>query len=186
VRFTLHYEGPLPSKGSAIDKLRIREALEPQIRELWTLEPLVHSEDSILRFQESDADLSALVERSGHVFATVVSERMGLCAELDILMLRAAAPGEIIVHGGDIDNRLKTLFDALSAPAQANQIPASMRPTTEDAPMYVLLSDDRLITRVNVETERLLGPVSPTHTHLTIRVTVRVARSMFGNFGWGS
>ena len=36
VRFTLNYDGPLPSRGNASHKKQIREALDPQLRELWT------------------------------------------------------------------------------------------------------------------------------------------------------
>jgi hypothetical protein len=34
VRFTLNYDGPLPSRGNASHKKQIREALDPQLREL--------------------------------------------------------------------------------------------------------------------------------------------------------
>jgi hypothetical protein len=43
----------------------------------------------------------------------------GAQAELDVLLLAANLPGALIRRGGDIDNRLKTLFDALSVPANA-------------------------------------------------------------------
>lgn len=97
-------------------------------------------------------------------------------------MLRPSSPGDL-VNKGDIDNRLKTLLDALSAPAQPTQVSDEMRVTTEENPMHVLLEDDSLITRMNVETERLLAPPSADEVRLSIRVTTRVAKSMLGNIG---
>jgi hypothetical protein len=47
---------------------------------------------------------------------------------LKITLLRPEEPGAIILQSGDIDNRLKTLFDALSVPAQPNQLPKNDAP----------------------------------------------------------
>src|SRR3546814_238866 len=168
MRFTLYYDGPLPARGKPSVKAEIRSALDPQLRELWSHQPLVgHAE--LLQPPEKEGGLSALVEKHGHTFAAVVSERLGMRPELDILLLRPAAPGDLVIDG-DIDNRLKTLFDALSAPAQPSQVHDTMRETSPEDPCHVLLEDDRLITRVNVETDRLLAPASPDHVRLTIRV----------------
>lgn len=183
MRFTLHYEGPLPANGSSASKQAVRDALEPQLKELWTYEPLV-SGDLIDATKPHQKDgFSILTERHGHTFAPLVSITLGLSAELDILMLRPSSPGQIVVGGGDIDNRLKTLFDALSAPAQAQQVPPSMRHTSPTDPLYVLLDDDSLITRVNVETDRLLAPPGPDIVRLFIRVTTRITRAMWANMG---
>jgi hypothetical protein len=59
--------------------------------------------------------------------------------------MRPDDPGAI-VQRADIDNRLKTLFDALRCPANAQQIPDGWMPTPEDQPLHCLLDDDRLIT----------------------------------------
>lgn len=186
MRFTLHYDGPLPSRGSSAVKGSIREALEPQLRELWTLPPLGAMAEEYLEKKTGPEEWTALIERHGHVFAAVVPEGFGIVAELDVLMLRAGPPGEIVKTHGDIDNRLKTLFDALSAPAQANQVPQDMRPTSTADPMFVLLGDDSLISRVNVEAERLLAPSTPDSTIVTVRVTTRIVQPMLGNMPLGS
>ncbi len=67
-------------------------------------------------------------------------------AELKIRLLSAAVPGGLL-HG-DIDNRLKTLLDALSIPT-LQQMPED--PEIDlDGRMYCLLEDDGLVTRVEV------------------------------------
>jgi len=81
---------------------------------------------------------------------------MGLVCRLDILFLRRSPPGEIVKHGGDLDNRLKTLFDALRVP---DSIGDNWQPEGSETPLFFcLLKDDALITEVNVSTDMLLEP----------------------------
>lgn len=156
MRFTLYFDGPLPARGKPSVKAEIRSASEPQLRELWSHQPLAgHSE--LLQPPDKEGGLPSLMEKHGHTLLAVVSEWLGLRAELDVLLLRPAAPGDLVIDG-DIDNRLKTLFDALSAPAQASQVHETMPATSVEDPLYVLLEDDRFITRVSLETDRLLAP----------------------------
>lgn len=66
---------------------------------------------------------------------------------LSIVMLRPGVPGGL-VRDGDIDNRLKTLFDALHPPQ------AAPKSHTEGS-MFCLLEDDSQIESVSVQTRRL-------------------------------
>lgn len=52
---------------------------------------------------------------------------------------------------GDIDNRLKTLFDALRLPNQTNELVGYDNPAPDENPFFCLLEDDSLITHVSVE-----------------------------------
>ena len=79
-----------------------------------------------------------------------------MIAELDVLLLSQEEPGKILTHGGDIDNRLKTLFDALPMPKDASEIPPGDKPGANEAPFYCLLEDDALVKRVAIDTDRLL------------------------------
>jgi hypothetical protein len=69
---------------------------------------------------------------------------------------RPQAPGQLIGDGGDIDNRVKTLLDALSVPPPAQTDLFSNTGPTQ--PIYCLLQDDGLVTKLSVETDRLLRP----------------------------
>ena len=97
---------------------------------------------------------------------------MSLVCDLDILFLRQGEPGRLILPGGDIDNRIKTLLDGLRMPNSANEIGARrvLRPT------YCLLEDDSLITGINVRTDRLLDSKTrgDDAVRLIIGVTVKV------------
>jgi len=75
-------------------------------------------------------------------------------------MLRRDDPGGIVNNRGDIDNRLKTLFDTLRRPENNDEI-RSCHPEESENPFFCLLQDDKLITEVRVVTDRLLQPLQP-------------------------
>jgi hypothetical protein len=66
---------------------------------------------------------------------------------LEDYFLRKEEPGRLY-QGGDLDNRLKTLFDALSVPNKEQVVDD---PTMVEQ-VYCLLEDDRLITKVDIDT----------------------------------
>jgi hypothetical protein len=176
MRFTLTYDGPLRSGGNTRVKHTLRQHFHPQLKHLWEHVPL----DSYKKYitaptPGSKEDVGAtLASVNGVSCATLVHPWLKVYAEFDILMLRPEQPGGIVVSGGDIDNRLKTLFDALRRPAEPQEIPVGWVPTTDQQPLFCLLDDDRLINRVTVETDRLLDPgADPAAVRLVIRVEVK-------------
>ncbi|GAA3295282.1 hypothetical protein Dvina_30485 [Dactylosporangium vinaceum] len=173
MRFTLTYDGPLKPDGDARHKMDIRRQLHRQLAELWTHEPL--------RNMGNAAEHYELV--GGRGFTSVVHDAFKLRAELDVLLLREAAPGGILSRA-DIDNQLKTLFDALSCP-HLQQVPTDWQPDSAEQPLHCLLQDDRYITRVNLETERWLDAPRPQYVRLFIRVRVTTAYPTFGSVALG-
>ena len=109
MRFTLYYRGPLPSNGSPTDKHFIREAIHPQIVQVWSIPPL----DGIahIHLNPDDKEHNLFTEVNGHLFGCIVSSKNHCTADLDITLLRPEAPGALLAQGGDIDNRLKTLLE---------------------------------------------------------------------------
>lgn len=91
----------------------------------------------------------------GYNFVPLVRESEHLSCALRILFLRRDPPGGIY-NLGDIDNRIKTVLDALRRPRNPNEVPR--RPLPDEEPMYVLLEDDRLVTHLEVETDTLHLP----------------------------
>lgn len=101
--------------------------------------------------------------------------------ELDITLLRQQEPGQLLGEGGGIDNRLKTLFDALRKPSTEETQTAAIAKRADDDPIHCLLQDDALVTRVNVETDRLLRPTEGQFDLVAIiQVTVVLTRVSFG------
>lgn len=205
MQFRLIYQGELVSQANSRrvhNKNAIRRQLHDQLERLWRNHPLLQkwsgpppagwsggSPDGIIIRRLTDyncplphgtitfADsLGTRYERAGIIFVPLVNEVFGLVCELDILFLRREKPGTFVTQGGDIDNRIKVLLDALRVPKNVDE----MKSTGADIrKFYCLLADDALVTRLNINTDRLLTrpPTAQTHpeadVHLIIHVTVK-------------
>jgi hypothetical protein len=189
MEFTLVYEGQLlgasKNKTRADHKHQIRRQFHPQLKNLWQLRLshwLTENRSSMLS-NKWLAGLPVLqnianhYSKDGYRFVPLVMPELSLACKLDILFLRREVSPGAIIHGGDIDNRLKTLFDALRMPSTSNEL-AGNAPAADEDPFYCLLQDDKLITEVNVRTDTLLTPESETGegqstVKLIIKVTIR-------------
>jgi hypothetical protein len=106
--------------------------------------------------------------RSRSFIPLVISLQRQMC-DLEIRWLRNEAPGSIYT-GGDIDGRLKTLFDALRIPHNDAEAMLSMQ---DKLHCFCLLEDDSLIRNLIIETGRLLEPMEkPSDIHLQLRATI--------------
>ncbi|MEU4556529.1 hypothetical protein [Micromonospora violae] len=168
MKFTLTYDGPLRPDGNARHKMDIRREFHRQLKELWTHDPL---KQLAADAEPEGANYETIAD---HAFTAVVHDSYKLRADLDILLLREGAPGSVLTRA-DIDNQLKTLFDALTWPQQTQQVPTDWMPEDDERPLHCLLQDDRHITRLRLETERWLAAPAPQHVRLFIRVQVTKA-----------
>jgi len=195
--FVLRYRGPLPSNGGPLDKHRIWTAVHPQLETLCGQTPQLQEAQSdtlpegVLRGSEVKVPrpLKALffvVRLGGFRFVPIIHRPHELACSLDVIFLRREKPGSI-VHGGDLDNRLKTLFDALRMPHDPSEL-SGVTPRTADERMYCLLQDDSLITRVSVATHQLLEPLASGEdaagVDLVMHVVVQSTYPMWGNLGF--
>ena len=216
--FRLVYNGLLRSGqggGKSADERAIRKAVHQQLVQLWETNPdlkMRSGPHSILNappaqtFGGTVTITSAastlresLCETLGNQFkrcdyrcVPLVSNHLQLTCSLDILLLWR---DRIVPIGpsGDIDNRLKTLFDALQIPQSCTDVDL---PAQKDEYLFCLLENDNLITDVRVTTDRLLTPFDPTpgpgashpenHVHLVINVKVRPATVIYGNLSFFS
>lgn len=200
VEFRLLFEGKLPSNGSASEKHAIRRSFHPQLRELWrTTENLKYlamnkgndgvptlSDDD--RFAKGIAAIGKNWNRAGYNLVPLVTPEMTLRCSLDVVMLRPENEFGILKNG-DIDNKLKTLFDALRIPESTSET-GGATPDVDDDPLFVLLQDDGLITEVKVATDRLLllpnqrsVRKDDAHVIIHIRLNHRNARTLDNYFG---
>jgi hypothetical protein len=191
LNFTLVYRGELPSAsgGSARVKEKhvLRKAFHKQLKELWKVQPtllkMAHANVSApgaapgeyIKFLQNMANKHPLC---GFRFVPLVSLEQSLSCAVDILLLRRDHPGSLVKSGGDLDNRLKTIFDALRMPNNQGELPPACPVGPEEDPFYVLLEDDSLITKVTVSSDRLLSPQEAGENindiQLVIGVTVNV------------
>jgi hypothetical protein len=115
-------------------------------------------------------DIAATFTRGQFRFVPLVTKRLALVCFLDIIFLRREAPGELIRHGGDIDNRMKTLLDSLRVP-EAKEI-LDLTPDATESPFFCLLEDDSLVTGFQVKTERLLEPSPEPESQWDVRLMI--------------
>ncbi len=111
----------------------------------------------------------------------LISEHLATVADLSITLLVPHAVGQIVHNGGDIDNRIKTLIDALRVPLVISEIPAddAFDYTTEG--MHCLLQDDKLIGRPSIQSYQDHNPEAPDSVRALIEVETRITRALWGN-----
>jgi len=107
-------------------------------------------------------------------FVPLVTEDLELLCSIEILFLRFGDPGGVINRVRDLDNRLKTLFDSLTMPRSADRLGSFTTPDKDEDPFFCLLEDDSVITKVSVECDALLQPVSSPPNENDARVVITV------------
>jgi hypothetical protein len=185
MEFRLIYQGSLKSNGNAKEKHAIREALHSQLIALWDQEPLLGYKEYLPN--GASADQSPFVHDVGKDrFVTLVSSKAHMLAELHVTFLRPESPGTLMSNAGDIDNRIKTLFDGLRKPNVQDEIPSAEVGKFACQPMFCLLEDDSLISTLTVETDRLLGRSVGEHdVVLVMRLKIKVTRPTIAFFALG-
>ena len=174
MEFRLTYAGKLLAHkgGRSRHVHNIRQELHKQLKVLWNEHPVLrrgYPEGPNIPNPENT--WGATLEQHGFMWKPIATEANGLICALDILMLRKGPPGKVRT---DIDNRLKTLFDALRI-ASSNEL-GQESPESEQNPFYVLLQDDSLITRVAVTSDMLLEPVEGVEREEdAVRLVINVA-----------
>jgi hypothetical protein len=169
MEFHLVYDGNLlrPQQSSSRrvwEKHAIRGFLSHQLKRLWETHPALKSyaARTVERDELGDEvhppkpflDYLADGHRVGGLrIVPIATEANGLVCSLDVLLLIAEFRG--LLEGGDIDNRLKTLLDALKKP-KPGQVEKKKDDPPDPDPMYCLMEDDKQITGLSLRTDRLL------------------------------
>jgi hypothetical protein len=190
MRFTLTYDGPLLATGNdppvqSESKLRniwaIRNRFEPQIGRIYETNPIFRGAVGPPS-RAAATIMRSPIERNGFKFAAIARTALGLGCEVDIKLLVNHEPGSVITRAGDLDNRLKTIFDALRVP-QANEFRGINLTIAADHFYPCLLEDDAAITKVSIASERWLdgGNRTENEVHLSIGVRVIILTPMFSN-----
>lgn len=198
MRFRLVYDGPLRANDRPRAKHSIRKQFHSQLKQLWDTHHYLSTADDIDDFKAVNRDfrgrnnedwggfdiheprplrewLADQYARNGYRFVPLVREDLCLLCDLHILFLRRDIPGSA-VQAGDIDNRIKTLLDALRMPNTLAEVDGNA-PDEGENPFFCLLEDDKHITGITLETDTLLDPPSQhdednSRVRLVITVTI--------------
>lgn len=142
MKLTLTYQGPLPPKQRGVSPVKavLRAAFHPQIK-AQIAPRIVHG---------AAPNMTSAV--NGHAFLSPSHATFQTAVELDVLLL---APHSI--RAGDVDNRLKTLIDGLTRPANQQQLDGHVDPS-DGGPTYCLTDDDGLVKRIGLDSRRWYQP----------------------------
>lgn len=180
MEFKLVYQGKLKSNGDAREKHRIREIFHQQLKNLWNYPPLEEEKQWITLPSDHQHKEPSIKQVDGHYFANLICKSKGMFCELDFLILKPDRP---ISAFGDIDNKLKTILDALRYPNVPQEIPADWLQEGSQNPLICLLEDDELVTKINVNVDKLLHSNQPGEVIMIITVKVKGNLSRMENLG---
>ena len=184
MEFTLFYRGLLKANRGPKEKQDLRRNFHTQLNLLWQQPPLEDCHE-FKDISPQSGKISLVYNIGGFNFIPLVSKKIHMIAELDITMLRPEPPGKVI-QSGDIDNRIKTLLDGLRMPKVEQELPNGDNPKKGEIPFFCLLKDDNLITRISVNTDRLLeNNIDPSEVVLLIHVHTKLTRLIYANIGLG-
>ncbi|MBR5904810.1 MAG: hypothetical protein IKZ49_04780 [Alphaproteobacteria bacterium] len=184
MKFKLLYYGDIltnPKKRSQ-HIADIRMQFHPQLKKLLDFKPW----NNLSKFMMPDATKSPIITRhiGGIDFNPIITPNLKMIAELEILMMH---PEIIGVPRSDIDNRVKTILDGLRCPQNEHEI--GQNTPRDIGPIYTLLDDDHLVTKLTVNTSHLLSnnifpadiQASPDAIFMLIDVNVRVTEGTLDN-----
>ena len=184
MKFKLIYFGDIfvNPKKRAQHIADIRMQFHPQLKKLLEHSPW----DNLTKYMLPNASKSPLITRhvGGIDWNPIITPNLNMIAELDILMLHPEIVG--VAHT-DIDNRVKTLMDGLRCPQNEHEIGANT--PNNIGPIYTLLDDDHLVTKLTVNTSHLLAQdmfpngfdPTPDSIFMLIDVNVRVTTGTLEN-----
>jgi hypothetical protein len=170
----LFYDGPLKSNRGPVDKQILRREFHRQLKDLVDRKPM----EPFKRLVEAKHRLATLIELDGFTFVQIITERLARVAMLRITLLTPEEPGHAVTQAGDLDNRVKTLLDALRVPKSLSELPKDDRPLDGETPFYCLLEGDALVSGLTVVSDRLLGrQVDPATVVLIIHAAPQATAS---------
>jgi hypothetical protein len=198
MELTLRYSGKVPSSRHRKEKHDIRCCFQTQLADFWARDPRLSAVDlssvapavksERFKFDVRQQEKRQRVGRARHnryyfhevsgiKFVPIVTRWRFLRCELSLTVHRyegAHLTGGLIDNNGDLDNQLKTLLDALRMPYEPGDLPRGVQ---HDASHYfVLLEDDRLVTKLHLETKDRLGarPTRQDETKIDVDIDVRI------------
>ncbi|MBN1325024.1 MAG: hypothetical protein JW974_02295 [Alphaproteobacteria bacterium] len=184
MKFKLLYFGEIFSnpKKRAQHIADIRMQFHPQLKKLLEHSPWDH----LSQYMMPGATKSPITTKhiGGIDWNPIITPNLKLIAELDIQMLHPEIVG---VARTDVDNRIKTVLDGLRCPQNEHEIGENTPKNI--GPIYTLLDDDHLVTKMSVNTSHLLSKhIFPDDPHklndpifMMIDVNVRVVEGNLEN-----
>lgn len=194
MRFSLKYEGPLKSSNSrkthVIDKNRLRWYFSDQLERLiergnFSRLPVNEKYRAIREREGRRVEDSGIkidfTKISGATLGKVwyfaaIDPSFEVACSLNVRMDRPERPGHLFEtsgeNTGDLDNRFKTLFDALRMPHSKDEARPNEKTPSKNY-CVCLFEDDSMVSNLIVSTHPSLEEMPPGHVKLTIDVEIK-------------
>lgn len=202
----LVYQGALhgsdKGKTHSDHKQTIRRYFHKQLVNAWKTKPPLRERNGLhypyskqihgrVIWQGGETDMDQLIQSLGSKrYLPIVTEDLALACKLDILLLSRDLSG--VLRTGDLDNRIKTLLDALRMPHVGENSDG------DEDPLYCLMEDDKLVSELHVTADLLLAEpeqvvenprvnisgeltTSISHVFAVVKVLVTPTRAIIGN-----
>lgn len=152
---TLTYRGPLPARQKGVSPLKqqLRSTFHPQLK------------SQLERVFARDRGREVITTVDGYEFLAPAHPFYGTAVDLDVLLL---APD---LRAADSDNRLKTLIDGLTRPANSQQLQAHRGPD-DGGPTHCLLDNDNLVRRISLDARRWHENAHGTESLVVVSATI--------------
>ncbi len=168
MKFKLLYFGDILTnpKKRAQHIADIRMQFHPQLKKLLEHSPW----NNLTKYMMPGATKSPISTRhiGGIDWNPIITPNLKLLAEIEIQLFHPEIVG---VARSDIDNRVKTILDGLRCPQNEHEIGENTPKNI--GPIYTLLDDDHLVTKLTVNTSHLLS------THLFAETASRNGDTVF-------
>lgn len=158
MKFTLFYSGTIRSsnKKNVNHINEIRCGLSPQIRLLYDYEPLSGLEAKCEPGEYPEQSIRTFLNVRNRSYSCLVNRGFGLACIIHFTFFESSGSLSVASDIGDLDNKVKTLIDALRVPAESEV--DVVRDSFIGHTVHCLLMDDSYIWEIQVERKRLLHP----------------------------
>lgn len=172
VKFRLKYDGPLPSASNGNSRRKEKNQIRWKLHHQLVTVVMEGNFGAFKKRDEGEAATFARRKFKDCRFGAVISASHELICNLSIQLERRDLIGGIFSPEGDLDNRIKTLLDALRLPQNENEVMPPDDPNQKKT-CLCLLEDDSLITGLNIQTITSLEDLPKGHVRLSIDVEVK-------------
>lgn len=158
MNFTLFYSGRIRSSNKRNVKHinDIRCKLSPQIRQLYDCNPLKSIDAKCEPGSHTAQDVRTYTKIAGRDYSSLVNKGLGLACQINVIFYEATGTISVANDIGDVDNKAKTLIDALKLPSndEVDKLSDELMQST----VHCLLMDDAFLWGVDLKRRRLLHP----------------------------
>jgi hypothetical protein len=166
----LRYEGPLKSATDKKTQLRNKNHIR------WYLSDQLINLQLEGDFSRFPAARPISKRFRGLGFFPIITRAQQLVCSLSVVIHRREKIGNILAYHGDLDNRMKTLFDALRMPQTDGEVLSDDSKHSKHAGRVncaCLLEDDSIISELHIKTMHSLEALAPNDVILTMDVEIK-------------